>query len=69
MEVTAAAENRLQSSGLDQLRQGIEFAAMVSRARVQIAEEDFDEKLQKIVKDQEVSSLLAALKRKRSQTN
>jgi phage shock protein A len=68
MEATAAAGNRLQRSCLDQLGQEIEFAAMVSRARVQIAEEDLEEKLQKMVKDQEVDSLLADLKRKRGMT-
>jgi phage shock protein A len=69
MGATAAAENTLQSSGFDQLRQEIEFAAMASRARVQLTEEDFEEKLQKMVKDQEVDSLLADLKRKRGMTS
>ncbi len=65
MEAEADAESRLQSSAIDQLGQKIEFAAMVSRARVQISEEDLEKKLKKMEKDLQVDSLLADLKRRR----
>ncbi len=65
MKVKTAAENRLEKSALEGLAEKVEMAALLSRARVQIAEEDFEEKLKAIEKGQEVDSLLAELKSRR----
>jgi phage shock protein A len=65
MKSSAAAEGSLEDLDLDQLGQKVEFDALVSRARIQIAQ-DMEAKLEKIEKDGEIDSLLEELKHKRS---
>jgi phage shock protein A len=62
-----AVEGLAQSAALDHLEQKVEFATAVSRARAKMAEDDLEEKLNKMQRDEQVDSLLAELKRKRNQ--
>lgn len=62
-----AVEGLTQSAALDHLEQKVEFATAVSRARAKMAEDDLEEKLNKMQRDEQVDSLLAELKRKRNQ--
>jgi phage shock protein A len=60
------AEDRMQSETLHHLEQKVEFATALSRARVKMAEDDPEEKLNKMQRDEQVDSLIAELKRKRA---
>ncbi len=61
-----AAEGLTRSPVLDHLEQKVEFETAVSRARAKMAEDDLEEKLNKMQRDEQVDSLLAELKRKRN---
>ncbi|MFZ0931817.1 MAG: PspA/IM30 family protein [Syntrophobacteraceae bacterium] len=61
-----AAEDLMQSETLQHLEQRVEFATALSRARAKMAEDDPEEKLNKMERDEQVDSLLAELKRKRA---
>jgi phage shock protein A len=56
----------MQSAALDHIEQKVEFATAVSRARAKMADDDLEEKLNKMQRDEQVDSLLAELKRKRN---
>ena len=61
-----AAEGRMQSETLHHLEQKVEFATAVNRARAEMAQDDLEEKLNRMQRDEQVDSLLAELKRKRN---
>ncbi|MGO9017113.1 MAG: PspA/IM30 family protein [Syntrophobacteraceae bacterium] len=65
-EARLAAEDLMQSETLHHLEQKVEFATALSRARAKMAEDDPEEKLNKMERDEQVDSLLAELKRKRA---
>ena len=56
----------MQGSAIDHIEKKVEFATAVSRARAKMAEDDLEEKLNKMQRDEQVDSLLAELKRKRN---
>jgi hypothetical protein len=56
----------MQSETLHHLEQKVEFATALSRARAKMAEDDPEEKLNKMARDEQVDTLLAELKRKRA---